>query len=209
MVIFNYKCHEDKTVIVTTVSLSAYGECAGTENVLYVNEYVDIIYEHSWKLHTQNYADTDVLDENNALNFEQTIHVDGMTKNHLYVDFNYWFLKTFTNADSKIEMSDKELGIILAKGYLSNITKHSGGMSSYYVHIRPIIRCDVKDAELKVTVTIPNYEVTRVDDGVFSAMIDVDYDKHPPFKVFEIWPLNKCFPFAKKDAAQKTPSRLW
>ncbi len=30
-----------------------------------------------------------------------------------------------------------------------------------------------------MTVTIPNYEMTRVDDGIWSAMLDADYDKHP------------------------------
>lgn len=182
---------------------------AGAQNqrMSYVNAYVENNYGHSWKLLAQNFADTDVLDESNALNFEKIIHVPGKTKNQLYVELNYWFLKTFTNASSKIEMSDKDLGVILAKGYLPNIAWHSGGMSSYYVHIRPIIRCDVKDAELTVTVTIPNYEVTRVDDGVFSVMLDVDYDKHPPFKVDQLWHLNNCFPFAKKDFAKKTSSK--
>ena len=172
-----------------------------------VNTYVENKYGHSWKDIAQYFAETDVLDENNALNFEKVIPVSGKTKEQLYIDLNYWFLKMFTNASSKIEMSDKELGIILAKGYLPQIANHSGGMSSYYVNIRPIIRCDVKDDEVKVTVTVPNYEVTRVDDGVVMAMLDEDFDKHPPFKVDQTWPLNHCFPFAKKDGAKRTSSK--
>lgn len=172
-----------------------------------VDAYVEYKYGHSWKDIALYFAQTDVLDENNALNFEKVIPAVGKTKNQLYIDLNYWFLKTFTNASSKIELADKDLGVILAKGYLPNVAYHSGGMSSYYVNIRPIIRCDIKDEQVKVVVTIPNYEVTRVDDGIVSAMLDEDYDKHPPFKVDQTWALNVCFPFVKKDMTKKTSSK--
>lgn len=172
-----------------------------------VDAYVEYKYGHSWRDIALYFAQTDVLDENNALNFEKVIPAVGKTKNQLYVDLNYWFLKTFTNASSRIEMADKDMGVILARGYLPNVANHSGGMSSYYVNIRPIIRCDVQDGQVKVTVTIPNYEVTRVDDGIVSAMLDEDYDKHPPFKVDQTWALNICFPFVKKDVTKKTSSK--
>lgn len=172
-----------------------------------VNTYVECKYGHSWKDIALYFANTDVLDENKALNFEKVIPASGKTKEQLFIDLNYWFLKIFTNASSKIEMADKDLGIILAKGYLPDIASHSGGVSSYYVNIRPIIRCDIQDGEVKVTVTVPNYEVTRVNDGIVSAMLDEDFDKHPPFKVDETWALSQCFPFVKKDVTKRTSSK--
>ena len=138
-----------------------------------VDAYVESKYGHSWKDIALYFAETDVLDDNNALNFEMVFPASGKTKEQLYIDLNYWFLKMFTNASSKIEMADKDLGIILAKGYLPNIVSHSGGVSSYYVNIRPIIRCDIQDGQVKVTVTIPNYEVTRVVDGIVSVPVGI------------------------------------
>lgn len=169
-----------------------------------VEKYVKNQYGQSWKDAALYFADKDVLDNDNALCFEKTIQVQGKTKNELYVELHYWFLKTFSNAGSKIEMSDKDLGVIMASGYLPGIAYHSGGVSSYTVSIRPIVRCDIKDEQAKITITIPNYEVTSVDDGVVMATIDEDYDKKPPFKVDQTWSLNNCFPFAKKDPAKRT-----
>lgn len=174
-----------------------------------VDAYVENQYGHAWRDIALYLVAKDHLDKDNALTFEKTITVPGKVKNQLYVDLNYWFLKTFSNASSKIEMSDKDLGVILARGYLPCIASHSGGASSYYVHIRPIIRCDVKDEQVKLIVSIPNYEVTRIDDGIVSAMLDVDYDKHPPYKVSETWALNECFPFVKKDVTKQTSSKAF
>lgn len=172
-----------------------------------VSAYVENKYGHRWKDIALFFAETDVLDENNALKFEKTIPVEGKTKEQLYVGLNYWFLKTFSNAGSQIEMADKDLGVIMAKGFLHNVAYHSGGVSSYYVSIRPIIRCDIHEGEVKITVTIPNYEVTRVDDGIWSAILDEDYNDHIPYKADEVWSLRYHFPFVKKDGTKKTSSK--
>lgn len=196
-----------KKLLLLLLSLSLQMVSAQSLDRANVDAYVESKYGHSWKDIALYFAETDVLDENNALNFEMVFPASGKTKERLYIDLNYWFLKMFTNASSKIEMADKDLGIILVKGYLPNIVSHSGGVSSYYVNIRPIIRCDIQDGQVKVTITIPNYEVTRVDDGIVSAMLDEDYDKHPPLKVDLTWSLNRCFPFAKKDGKKRTTSK--
>ena len=35
------------------------------------------------------------------------------------------------------------------------------GYSSYCVNIRPLVRCDIKDEQVKLTIVVPNYEVTK------------------------------------------------
>ena len=145
-----------------------------------VETYVINQYGQRWKDIALYLGEKDTLDKDNALTFEKTISVRGKSKNELFVDLNYWFLKTFSNANSSIEMADKELGVIMAKGYLPGIAYHSGGYSSYCVNIRPLVRCDIKDEQVKLTIVVPNYEVTKVDDGFWSAMLDEDFDKHPP-----------------------------
>ncbi len=174
-----------------------------------VEAYVKCQYGTSWKEVSLYLANKDVLDKDNALCFDRTMQLPGKNKAEIFIDLNYWFLKTFSNASSKIELADKDLGVIMARGYLPGIAYHSGGVSSYCVNIRPIVKCDIRDGQVKVTVTIPNYEVTRVDDGIWSAMLDADYDKHPPYTVDETWSLNLCFPFAKKDFAKKTSSKAF
>lgn len=98
-----------------------------------VETYVINQYGKRWKDIALYLGEKDTLDKDNALTFEKTISVRGKSKNELFVDLNYWFLKTFSNASSSIEMADKELGVIMAKGYLPGI-RHRYGIRSRLRH---------------------------------------------------------------------------
>ena len=70
-----------------------------------VETYVINQYGKRWKDIALYLGEKDTLDKDNALTFEKTISVRGKSKNELFVDLNYWFLKTFSNASSSIEMA--------------------------------------------------------------------------------------------------------
>ena len=88
---------------------------AQTLNRKEVETYVINQYGKRWKDIALYLGEKDTLDKDNALTFEKTISVRGKSKNELFVDLNYWFLKTFSNASSSIEMADKELGVIMQR----------------------------------------------------------------------------------------------
>ena len=67
-----------------------------------VETYVINQYGKRWKDIALYLGEKDTLDKDNALTFEKTISVRGKSKNELFVDLNYWFLKTFSNASSSI-----------------------------------------------------------------------------------------------------------
>jgi hypothetical protein len=75
-----------------------------------VETYVINQYGKRWKDIALYLGEKDTLDKDNALTFEKTISVRGKSKNELFVDLNYWFLKTFSNASSSIEMAYKVRG---------------------------------------------------------------------------------------------------
>lgn len=143
------------------------------------------------------------LDKNNSLTYVQIIPAEGKTKEELYVLLNYWFTTSFNDANSVIKLNDKELGIILAKGYVGNITQHFGGANRYCVSIRPVIKCDIKDGKVRITYTIPFYSVTVIEGGGWLGPID----EPVPIRSDENWALNTCFPFTLKDSHKKTSSK--
>lgn len=148
-----------------------------------------------------NLASELTLDKNNALTYVQVIPADGKTKEQLYVLLNYWFTATFNDANSVIKLNDKDLGTIIAQGYVEGIAEHVGGMNHYIVSLRPVIKCDIKDNKVRVTYTVPFYDVTRkVGGGWVGAMSGTK-----PTRSDENWVLDKCFPFTdKKDSHKKT-----
>ena len=168
-----------------------------------LEKYAKEKYGDKWVDAAQNLGSTLSLDKNNALTYTQVIEAPSKTKDQLYVLLNYWFSATFNDANSVIQLNDKELGTIIAQGFVEGIAQHTGGMNSYNVHLKPVIKCDIKDGKIRVTYTVPFYTVVKaVGGGIMGAM-----GSTPPTRSDESWTLDKCFPFAAKDSHKKTSSK--
>lgn len=143
------------------------------------------------------------LDKNDALTYVQVIPAPNKTKAQLYVLLNYWFTSTFNDANSVIKLNDKELGTIIAQGFVEGIAQHTGGMNSYYVNLKPIIKCDIKDNKVRITYTVPFYSVVKaVGGGILGAIGGTAPDRSD-----ENWTLDKCYPFTQDDSHKKTSSK--
>lgn len=143
------------------------------------------------------------LDKNNAITYVQVIPAEGKTKEQLYVLLNYWFTATFNDANSVIKLNDKELGCIIAQGFVEGIAGHVGGTNAYSVSLKPIIKCDIKDNKVRVTYTVPFYTVVKAAGGGWMGALGGSSGT----RVDENWTLDKCFPFAEKDSHKKTSSK--
>src|SRR5574344_3111182 len=165
-----------------------------------LEKYAKEKFGDKWVEAATNLGSQLTLDKNEAITYVQVIEAPRKTKDQLYVLLNYWFTSTFNDANSVIKLNDKELGTIIAQGYVESIAQHAGGSNSYDVNLRPVIKCDIKDNKVRVTYTVPYYSVNvAVGGGWMGAMggtIPTRSDPH--------WPLDKCYPFAKKDSHKKT-----
>lgn len=143
------------------------------------------------------------LDKNNSLTYIQVIDCGSQTKEQLYVLLNYWVTASFNDANSVIQLNDKELGCIIAQGYISDIAGHIGGMNSYDVSVRPIIKMDIKDGKIRITYTVQSYDaIVLAGGGIMGAVGGT-----VPTKVSEKWALDSCYPFAQKDKHKKISSK--
>ena len=170
-----------------------------------LEKYAKERYGEKWTEAAENLASQLSLDKNNSLTYEQIIDCGESTKEQLYVTLNYWFTATFNDANSVIKLNDKELGTIIAEGYVADIAGHMGGANSYNVNIRPIIKEDIKDHRIRVTYTVQYYDVTKaIGGGIMGALGGT-----VPQMSYEKWGLETCYPFAKKDKhkAKKTSSK--
>ena len=158
-------------------------------------------YGEKWADAATNLASELTLDKNNALTYIQVIPVEGKTKEQLYIMLNYWFTSTFNDANSVIKLNDKELGTIIAQGYVAGIAQHMGGGSSYNIGIHPVIKCDIKDGKVRVTYSVPYYDAEVMAGG---GWVSVLAGGTRPTRIEQKWTLDKCFPFAKKDKHKKT-----
>ena len=185
---------------VLSMAMSVDAQIMRTEEL---ETYAKEKYGEKWNDAAANLASTLQLDKNNSLTYVQVIDCPGKTKNQLYVILNYWVTASFNDANSVIQLNDKELGCIIAQGYLPNIARHMGGSNSYDVSVKPIIKLDIKENKIRVTYTVQNYEAIVLAGGGIMGAIGGTV----PTKIAEKWVLEKCYPFAEKDKHKKTSSK--
>lgn len=185
---------------VLSMAMSVNAQIMRTEEL---ETYAKEKYGEKWNDAAANLASTLQLDKNNSLTYVQVIDCPGKTKNQLYVILNYWVTASFNDANSVIQLNDKELGCIIAQGYLPNIAGHMGGINSYNVSVKPIIKLDIKENKIRVTYTVQNYEAIVLAGGGIMGAIGGTV----PTKIAEKWVLEKCYPFAEKDKHKKTSSK--
>ena len=159
-------------------------------------------YGDSWVKAAKNLSSQLSLDKNNAITYVQVINAPDKTKDELYVLLNYWFTASFNDADAVIKLNDKELGTIIAQGYVANIAGHIGGINAYKVSIRPVIKCDIKDGKVRVTYTLPFYTVKMLAGGGWMGGAGMAGSRSE-----ENWTLDECYPFVDKDSHKKTSSK--
>lgn len=165
-----------------------------------LEKYAKEKFGQDWGTAAANLGKELQLDKNNSLTYAQVIDCGEKTKEQLYILLNYWVSSSFNDANSVIQLNDKEAGTIICQGYVSNIAANLGGMNAYNINIKPIIKIDIKDKKIRVTYTVQYYDVER-SNGILLA------NKYNNPVTHEKWPLEKCYPFVPKDKHKKTSSK--
>ncbi len=172
-----------------------------------LEKYAKEKYGDKWVDAAENLGSQLALDKNKSLTYTQVVDCGEQTKEQLYIILNHWFVESFNDANSVIQLNDKDAGVIIGKGYIANIAGHAGGMNSYNVSIRPIIKVDIKDKKIRITYTVQCYDIEKlIGGGVMSALSN---GSTKPTLSSEKWTLDTCYPFVEKDEhrAKKTSSK--
>ena len=130
------------------------------------------------------------LDKNNQISFTTVVNAPKKSKDELFVTLNNWFVSSFNSGKSVIQMTDKEQGVIIAKGYLSGVGSRTGFSKSVSVGEYIIIRLDIKDEKIRVITSIQEYYMdTTIGVGqvLFGGIAPSDVQ----FPVYQGYPFDK------------------
>lgn len=173
-----------------------------------LEKYAKERYGENWTEAAENLSKELSLDKNKSLTYQQVIECGDQTKEQLYIILNHWVTASFNDANSVIKLNDKELGSIIAEGYVDNIAEHLGGVSRYKVSMTPIIKIDIRDKKIRVTYTLQYYNVEKIIGGG-SIYLALSNGSTKPQINIEKWGIDTCYPFSEKDQhkAKKTSSK--
>jgi hypothetical protein len=95
--------------------------------------------------------------ENDAVVVQKVIEVPGQTKDQLYNAVREFLVVNYNDANSVIQIDNKDDGIIVGKGifgdiYCTEVFLGSAVKNSFW----HIIKCEIKDEKLRVTITMKN-----------------------------------------------------
>lgn len=134
------------------------------------------------------------LDKNNSIT--RVIIVDSIPKNkeQIYIAVNDWFARSFNDGKSVIQLNDKDAGVIIGKGHISNMGSTLSFASNADISADVIVRVDMKDGRMRITTSIQKYEMEK-GTGVLGALAGgpAAYQK-----VHQEFIPSECFPFTKK-----------
>ena len=131
------------------------------------------------------------LDQNQQISFTTVIDAPNKTKDELFTILNNWFVASFNSGKSVIQMTDKEQGVIIAKGYLSGVGNRTGFSKSVTVGEYIIIRLDIKDEKIRLISSIQEY---YMETGIGVGQVLFGGVARPDIE----FPVYKGYPFDSK-----------
>ena len=189
-----------------------------------LEKYAKQRYGEKWLDAAANLAQGLSFDKNQSLTYQQVIETPGKSAQQLYVMLNYWVTATFKDKQA-ITLNDKDAGCIIISSTLDAIADHTGTLYRYIVNITPVIKIDIKEGKVRVTYTVQNYDVLKVEDGgwlgglgnddkdrnrnkdVYADGKRMNADKTDSKLYDEQWEIAKHYPFVEKDSQKRTCSK--
>jgi len=186
-----------------------------------LEKYAKSKYGDKWLDAAANLSRGLTFDKNQSLTYQQIIEAPGKTKQQLYIMMNYWATATFKDKQA-ITLNDKEAGCIIISSPLEAIADHTGTLYRYVVNVTPIIKIDIKEGRVRVTYTVQNYDVLKVESGGWlGALTETDKDRNRRKDAYgdgkrmnadktdrhlydEQWEIVKRYPFVEKDSQKRT-----
>lgn len=87
--------------------------------------------------------------------FQEVIEVADTSADELFIKANQWAVGAFNKANSVIEFSDKESGIITGK-YVEDVITNV--LFGYHTKLTTIMNIETKDNKVRITLTLGNAE---------------------------------------------------
>ena len=189
-----------------------------------LEKYAKERYGDKWLDAAKNLAGQLTLDKNQSLTYQQVIECGDKTKDQIYVQLNYWATSTFKDKQA-ITLNDKEAGCIIVSSTIDAIADHTGTINRYVVNITPVIRIDIKNGRIRVTYTVPTYDILKAEDaGWLGGLIDdtkntnknqnyhsdgkrLKDDKTDRRLYDERWEIAHRYPFVEKDPQKRTSAK--
>ncbi len=128
----------------------------------YISEYKDMKIKKLMPV-MQELSKTVKFDDSNRLIYTEIIECPGKTKESLYTMINYWVSSSFNDANSVIQLNDKDKGCIICQTLYREIASNYRIVANYKANVKPVIKIDIKEEKIRISITIDYYIIDIYD----------------------------------------------
>ena len=154
-------------------------------------------YGDNWKEAATKIASEHPLDANHAFTFTEVLQAPGMDADKIYDELQVWFTSTFVDANSVIQSSERERGLIIARGFIDGTGSSVGAFTSNRINVTPTIKIQIKDEKIRVTYSVPFYiEINKGSGIVGMALAPTTRATYNTTAVKNVT-LDQSFPYGK------------
>ena len=133
-----------------------------------LEQYATNNFGKEWLEAAEKIASEHPLDVNKAFTFIEVIEAPKMDANKIYDELQMWFTSTFVDTKSVLVSSERDRGLIVAKGYIEQAASYTGAFTAINIDITPTFKIQIKDEKIRVTYSVPYY--IEFQDGSKSIM---------------------------------------
>jgi len=96
-------------------------------------------------------------DENRNLSYQKVTEISGVSKEELFLRAENYFTYSYNTGKDVVLAKDKDQGLIIGKGIWTDF--YVAKMSSMNYSASHVLRLDIKDGKVRVTLTVQNYDI--------------------------------------------------
>lgn len=109
------------------------------------------------------------VDENKNLSYQKVVDMPGIGKDILFQRADNYFIYNYNSGKDVIQTKDKDQGLIIGKGLWSKFFSWDRFFGTYDLSADHILRIDVKDEKVRVTLTVQKFILTTTPPSVESS----------------------------------------
>lgn len=126
-------------------------------------------------------------DENGEVTVSKVVHVDSLSKNELFDKSSVYFNAHFINGKSFIDIKDKDMGLLVAKGFFIANQKENKSPVLTPLYALYIVRVDVMDKRARISVSLIGYDSSGVPNLKGNFFPEMPIEREYPVNVHGLY----------------------
>lgn len=168
-----------------------------------LEQYASEHFGKEWLIVAEKIGTDHPLDGNKAFTFIEVIEAPGMDADKIYDELQMWFTSTFVDSKSMLTTSERNRGLIIAKGYIGEAATYSDALTAIRIDVTPTFKIQIKNEKIRVTYSVPFYIETQDDSkSILSIASGTEDDPNNNVSTQNVI-LDQTFPYCELSGLNK------